>query len=327
MQRLFSDTIYFKNGSVMDDVEIEYDDGTKVWINVSGAKMQFNKKEILKVEKNKTSPKETSEGKIGQWRGNPSYADAIYTFWKINDKIIMRRDFKDGSNSEKEMIQKKDQSGRLRFEEKGGNDFGEYYVIEKNGYLGHYDNEGLIYTMPPITKEALEEEQIAKGLVKYQNKWFTPEEKYELEQKSKGLIKHGDKWLTYDEAQRAKGLVKYQKRWVTPEQKWEIIYEHILFPWIVGLSIIIFLISVIWLLYKYHSPEELQGVAFAAVIVSIILVIVILALVPKGCKRDEAEYLERKREEEQKQEARRKYDEAQWILQKMLEDERKYPFE
>jgi hypothetical protein len=68
---------------------------------------------------------------------------------KKNGKIIMVLKFKDGSGSEKEMIQK-NQSGRLRFEEKGGNDFGEYYLIERNGDLGAYDSAGLISTMRSI---------------------------------------------------------------------------------------------------------------------------------------------------------------------------------
>lgn len=54
--------------------------------------------------------------------------------------------FKDGSVSEEEMIQKK-QSGKLRFDEKGGNDFGEFYTIDRNGDLGVYDNTGFIKTI------------------------------------------------------------------------------------------------------------------------------------------------------------------------------------
>jgi hypothetical protein len=60
----------------------------------------------------------------------------------------MERKFKDGV-LETEMIQKK-QSGLLRFEEKKGNDFGEYYLIENNGNLGSYDRDGLISTMRAI---------------------------------------------------------------------------------------------------------------------------------------------------------------------------------
>ncbi len=86
---------------------------------------------------------------IGEWLDESPYAGAKYTFFKRNGKIFMIRKFKDGSGSEKEMIQKK-QSGRLRYEEKGGNDFGEYYLIERDGDLGVYDNDGLIKTIRSI---------------------------------------------------------------------------------------------------------------------------------------------------------------------------------
>jgi len=97
----------------------------------------------------KSEPKDSSSEKIGEWLDESPYVGAKYTLLRQNGKTIMIRKFKDGSDSEKEMIQKK-QSGRLRFDEKGGNDFGEYYLIEKNGNLGSYDSAGLISTMRPI---------------------------------------------------------------------------------------------------------------------------------------------------------------------------------
>ena len=97
----------------------------------------------------KSESKGSSRDKIGEWLDESPYVGAKYTFLRRNDKIIMIRKFKDGSGSEKEMIQKK-QSGKLRFDEKGGNDFGEYYLIERNGNLGIYDNSGLISTIRPI---------------------------------------------------------------------------------------------------------------------------------------------------------------------------------
>lgn len=101
--------------------------------------------EKILMSNSKDSPGEI----IGVWLDESPYVGAKYTFLKRSGKIIMIRKFKDGSGSEKEMIQK-NQSGRLRFEEKGGNDFGEYYLIERNGNLGAYDNAGLINTMRSI---------------------------------------------------------------------------------------------------------------------------------------------------------------------------------
>ena len=104
----------------------------------------------IEEEKALMSKLKDSSGKIiGEWLDESPYVGAKYTLLKRNGKIIMIRKFKDGSGSEKEMIQKK-QSGKLRFEEKGGNDFGEYYLIESNGRLAVYDNAGLINTMRSI---------------------------------------------------------------------------------------------------------------------------------------------------------------------------------
>lgn len=104
----------------------------------------------IEEEKALKSESKKSSGKIiGQWLDESPYVGAKYTLIKKNGKIVMERKFKDGSGSEKEMIQK-NQSGRLRFEEKGGNDFGEYYLIERNGNLGAYDSDGLISTMGAI---------------------------------------------------------------------------------------------------------------------------------------------------------------------------------
>lgn len=97
----------------------------------------------------KAGSKESSDEIIGEWLDESPYVGAKYTLMKKNGKIIMVRKFKDGSGSEKEMIQK-NHSGKLRFEEKEGNDFGEYYIIERNGNLGAYDSSGLISTMRAI---------------------------------------------------------------------------------------------------------------------------------------------------------------------------------
>jgi hypothetical protein len=104
----------------------------------------------IEEEKTLMSNSKISSGKIiGEWLDESPYVGAKYTFLKRDGKIIMICKFKGGSGSEKEMIQKK-QSGRLRFEEKVGNNFGEYYLVDRKGNLGVYDNAGLITTMSSI---------------------------------------------------------------------------------------------------------------------------------------------------------------------------------
>ncbi len=54
-------------------------------------------------------------------------------------------------------------------------------------------------------------EMRAKGLVPYQGRWVTPEEKDALE---KGLVKDGDQWVTEEELHRRRGEKKVDGKWV-----------------------------------------------------------------------------------------------------------------
>jgi hypothetical protein len=68
-------------------------------------------------------------------------------------------------------------------------------------------------------------EMTAKGLVLYDRKWMTPQEKFRLEQQSKGLVEHKGLWMSKDDAfaaeQTEKGLVLFNGKWITPDQKKE----------------------------------------------------------------------------------------------------------
>jgi hypothetical protein len=59
-----------------------------------------------------------------------------------------------------------------------------------------------------------EQEMRAKGFVKYEGNWVTPEEKNRLEQEK------------FEQEQRAKGLVKFEGQWITPEQRATIIKDR-----------------------------------------------------------------------------------------------------
>ncbi len=82
---------------------------------------------------------------IGEWIDESPYAGSKYALIKKNKKIIMVRKFADGSHSEIEMIQK-NQSGRIRFERKK-KIHDDYFLIERDGSLGSYDDLGLISKM------------------------------------------------------------------------------------------------------------------------------------------------------------------------------------
>ncbi len=59
-----------------------------------------------------------------------------------------------------------------------------------------------------------EQEQIAKGLLKFEKKWMTPTEKAQLLDLRKRALEHR---RAFEAEQRAKGLVQFEHIWVTPE--------------------------------------------------------------------------------------------------------------
>lgn len=64
-----------------------------------------------------------------------------------------------------------------------------------------------------------EQQQIAKGLVKFEGKWIAPEEKEKVLDTRKRALEHRRK---FDAEQKAKGLVPFEHIWVTPEHAEEL---------------------------------------------------------------------------------------------------------
>jgi hypothetical protein len=64
---------------------------------------------------------------------------------------------------------------------------------------------------------------LAKGMVFYQNRWMSPDEKFRVQQGEKGLAEYKGQWLPKEEAyaneQKDKGLVLFEGKWITPEQR------------------------------------------------------------------------------------------------------------
>lgn len=65
-----------------------------------------------------------------------------------------------------------------------------------------------------------ETEQLAKGLVKFEDEWMTRERKQEILALRKRARAHKQR---FEAEQRATGLVKFQHLWVTPEQEMELL--------------------------------------------------------------------------------------------------------
>jgi len=95
--------------------------------------------------KEKKAKQEAAEerklGKIvGKW--NINMPKGVYTIRNKNGAIKLYTVYSDGSSDIKDLIEKT-KNGQKRLYVKG-NDFGEYFIVEKDGKLGMYDNDGLI---------------------------------------------------------------------------------------------------------------------------------------------------------------------------------------
>jgi hypothetical protein len=59
-----------------------------------------------------------------------------------------------------------------------------------------------------------EQEQIAKGLIKFEERWISPAEKEKILETRRQALEHRRK---FDAEQKAKGLMQFEHIWVTPE--------------------------------------------------------------------------------------------------------------
>ena len=83
---------------------------------------------------------------VGRWR-----RDVLPPGWltivRRDNQLIARWDYADGSNTENSLDESQLPDGRLRFEDQGENAFGEYYIVETDGRIGLYDEDGQILLM------------------------------------------------------------------------------------------------------------------------------------------------------------------------------------
>jgi hypothetical protein len=75
-----------------------------------------------------------------------------------------------------------------------------------------------------IRDEAVAAEMTAKGLVQFQGKWVTKEEKFKMEQVAKGLVEYQGQWMTKEQVAEAQakpdsGRVFYKGKWMTQDEK------------------------------------------------------------------------------------------------------------
>jgi hypothetical protein len=84
---------------------------------------------------------------IGRWQQVTMPAGWV-TIFRRDGQLLARWDYTDGSSGERELEERPDPSGQVRFYERD-NSFGEYYVIEADGRLGLFDDDGRIATLAP----------------------------------------------------------------------------------------------------------------------------------------------------------------------------------
>lgn len=88
----------------------------------------------------KLSSLKTDGEVIGKWQDARPYANCILVIYKKNKKIFMKQTFSDGSSGKEEFIKKKFK-GKTRYEPKKNTER-IYYLVESNGNLSMYGNDG-----------------------------------------------------------------------------------------------------------------------------------------------------------------------------------------
>lgn len=97
----------------------------------------------------KKQPDDPSREVIGSWLDESPFVGSRITIFRQNGKLFIENTYKDGSSGKKEIVEKL--SGKDRtFREKERNSFGEFYLIDSQGNLQLWDQEGLISTAKKI---------------------------------------------------------------------------------------------------------------------------------------------------------------------------------
>ena len=95
----------------------------------------------------KQQPDDPSREVIGRWLDE--FIGSRITIFRQNGKLFIENTYKDGSGGKKEIVEKL--SGRKRtFRRKEGSSAGDFYLIDKQGNLQMWDQEGIICTAKKI---------------------------------------------------------------------------------------------------------------------------------------------------------------------------------
>lgn len=97
----------------------------------------------------KQQPDDPSREVIGSWLDESPFIGSRITIFRQNGKLFIENTYKDGSGGKKEIVEKL--SGRKRtFRRKEVSSAGDFYLIDKQGNLQMWDQEGIICTAKKI---------------------------------------------------------------------------------------------------------------------------------------------------------------------------------
>jgi len=97
----------------------------------------------------KQQPDDPSREVIGSWLDESPFIGSRITIFRQNNKLFIENTYKDGSSGKKEIIEELSGKDR-RFQKKEGSSVGEFYLIDSQGNLQMWDEEGIITTARKI---------------------------------------------------------------------------------------------------------------------------------------------------------------------------------
>ncbi len=88
---------------------------------------------------------------VGTWMLNKGPLAHRLIIYRNGKATFTRMVFKDGSSMDTKVKETRTSKGR-RFEDRKGNDFGEFYLLASDGSLESWDRDGLIFTLAAVEK-------------------------------------------------------------------------------------------------------------------------------------------------------------------------------
>ncbi len=190
---LFADIIHLKNGRTLEGVILS-DDGREIRLKTNFGAVTVKHADIARIEKKLTPIDEvrTRKAKLRADDAEGHYQLALFcreNGLKKDEKQLYRETLSiDGQHP-------------------GANE-----AVGNVEYLGEWMSPAERDRRKAASSEA---EMRAKGLVRHDGKWVTPEDKARLE---KGLVKHDGRWMTPDQVKEEQGYVKYKGGWIRKEE-------------------------------------------------------------------------------------------------------------